>query len=119
MAAVVGIFENSLIKNKVLTVVLPGTQSRRFTHIDDTVKTCYLAYKKNKNAHYSILSNKSYSIINLAKMYGGKIKYVPKRRGERYESKIISKIRGKKIINIISKLSLKNYIEEFKKTLRN
>ena len=119
MAAVIGKFEDSLKKNNKLPVVLPGTQSRRFTHIDDTVKTCYLAYKKNKNAHYSISSNKSYSIINLAKLYGGKIKYIPKRRGERYESKIISKIRGKKIINLISKLSLKNYIEEFKKTLKN
>ena len=46
MATVIGIFENCYIKNKPLTVVRPGTQTRRFTHIDDTVKTCYEAWKK-------------------------------------------------------------------------
>ena len=119
MAAVIGIFENCLKKNKFLPVVRPGTQSRRFKHIDDTVKVCYMAYKKNNNCHYSIASNKSYKIIDLAKQFGGKIKYVPHRKGERFESKIINMIRGKKIINIKSKSSIKEYIQEFKKMLNN
>ena len=38
MATVIGIFENQYKKGKPLTVVKPGTQSRRFTHISDTVK---------------------------------------------------------------------------------
>ena len=33
MATVIGIFEDQYIKNKNLTVVKPGTQSRKFTHI--------------------------------------------------------------------------------------
>ena len=41
MATVIGIFENCFIKNKPLTVVRPGTQTRRFTHINDTIKTCF------------------------------------------------------------------------------
>ena len=119
MATVIGIFENLYLKKKPLPVVKPGTQSRRFTHIDDTVKVCYMAYKKNNNCHYSIASNKSYKIIDLAKQFGGKIKYVPHRKGERFESKIINMIRGKKIINIKSKSSIKEYIQEFKKMLNN
>ena len=46
MATVIGIFEDNFIKNKPLPVVRPGTQSRRFTHIDDTILVCYKAWKK-------------------------------------------------------------------------
>ena len=46
MATVIGIFEEQYLKKKPLTVVNPGTQTRRFTHINDTVEVCYLAWKK-------------------------------------------------------------------------
>ena len=46
MATVIGIFEDNFIKNKPLPIVRPGTQSRRFTHIDDTIIVCYKAWKK-------------------------------------------------------------------------
>ena len=107
MAAVVGIFENSYAKKKSLPVVRPGSQSRRFTNVIDTVKTCYYAYKKNKNSHYSISSNKHYKIIDLAKLFSNNIKIVPTRKGERFESKLNKSIRGKKIINLKSYMSLK------------
>ena len=37
MATVIGIFEKQFEDKQPLTVVKPGTQSRRFTHIDDTI----------------------------------------------------------------------------------
>jgi len=46
MATVIGIFEDQFRKKKPLTVVKPGTQSRRFTHIKDTVEACFYAWKK-------------------------------------------------------------------------
>ena len=86
MATVIGIFEN-FYKNKIpLPVVRPGTQTRRFTHINDTVKVCYEAWKKNKQLHYSISNKKQYSIIDVAKMFKFKYKLLPKRSGERYAS---------------------------------
>ena len=48
MATVIGIFEDQFKNKKPLTVVKPGSQSRRFTHIHDTVNICYEAWKKNK-----------------------------------------------------------------------
>ena len=86
MATVIGIFEDCFKKNKPMTVVRPGTQSRRFTHINDTVNVCYLAWKKNLCRHYSISHKKSYTIIEVAKLFNKKIKYVSKRAGERYAS---------------------------------
>ena len=47
MSTVIGIFEDHYKKNKSLPVVKPGTQTRRFTHIKDTVEICYVAWKKN------------------------------------------------------------------------
>jgi UDP-glucose 4-epimerase len=114
MAAVVGIFESCYKKNKPMPIVLPGTQTRRFTHITDTVETCYLAWKKNKNSHYSISSKKSYSILALAKMFSAKKIFLEKKRGERFKSTTISKIRGKKIKNLYSKRDIKDYINQFK-----
>ena len=43
MATVIGIFEEAYKNKKPLTVVKPGTQSRKFTHINDTVKVCFNA----------------------------------------------------------------------------
>ena len=88
MATVIGIFEDQLKKNYPLTVVRPGTQSRKFTHISDTIETCIEAWKKNKCRHYAISSNKNYSIIKIAKMFGGKIRFLPARPGERYSSEL-------------------------------
>ena len=46
MATVIGIFEEKYRQSKPLPVVKPGSQSRRFTHIDDTIKVCFEAWKK-------------------------------------------------------------------------
>ena len=79
MSTVIGIFEDHYKIGKPLPVVKPGTQTRRFTHIDDTVKICYLAWKKNLCRHYSIANKKSYSLLDVAKMFNSKIKFLPKR----------------------------------------
>ena len=113
MATVIGIFENLYKQKKPLTVVKPGTQSRRFTHIDDTVKVCLEAWKKNKNLHYSISSRKSYSILEVAKLFKSKIKYFPKRPGERYASALAKMNLSNKIVRRYGKIQLNNYIKEF------
>ena len=111
MSTVIGIFEEHYKKKKALPVVKPGTQTRRFTHIDDTVNICYLAWKKNLCRHYSIASKKSYSIIEVAKMFESKIKYLPKRLGERYASALTKKNLSNKIIRYYGKIKLANYVK--------
>ena len=112
MATVIGIFEDQFKKNKPLTVVKPGNQSRRFTHIWDTVKVCYLAWKKNRNRHYSISHKKSYSIIEVAKMFKSKIKYVQSRKGERFASALTNMNLSNKVHKIFGKIKLKDYIND-------
>ena len=113
MSTVIGIFEDHYKRSKPLPVVKPGTQSRRFTHIDDTVNICYLAWKKNLCRHYSIANKKSYSILQVAKFFNTKIKFLPKRAGERYASALINKNLSNKIYKHFGKISLKDYINNF------
>ena len=111
MATVIGIFENQYKNNKPLTVVKPGSQSRRFTHIDDTIDACFYAWKKNKCRHYSISNKKSYTILEVAKMFNTKIKFVDARKGERYASALTNMNLSNKVYKIFGKISLKNYIK--------
>ena len=114
MATVIGIFENCFIQKKYLTVVKPGTQSRRFTHINDTVEVCYKAWKKNLCRHYSISNKESYTILQVAKLFSNKIKFLPKRAGERYASALTNMNLSNKVYKYFGKIKLKDYIKEFK-----
>ena len=118
MATVIGIFEEAYKNKKPLTVVKPGTQSRRFTHIQDTVKVCFDAWKKNKCRHYSISSKKNYTILEVAKLFGSKIKILPARVGERYASALTNMNLSNKVYKIFGRIELKNYIQNFKKNLK-
>ncbi len=113
MSTVIGIFEDHYKKKKPLPVVRPGSQTRRFTHIDDTINICYLAWKKNLCRHYSIANKKSHSLIDVAKMFKSRIKFLPKRPGERYASALIDKNLSNKIYKHFGKINLKDYIKDF------
>ncbi len=111
MATVIGIFEKQYKKNEPLTVVRPGSQTRRFTHVDDTVAACYHAWRKNKCRHYSISNRKSYSILQVAKMFKSTIKYLPARPGERYASALTNMNLSNKVYKLFGKIQLKDYLK--------
>ena len=115
MATVIGIFEDHYKNKKPLTVVKPGSQSRRFTHIYDTVEICYLAWKINKCRHYSISNHKSYTILQVAKMFGSKIKFLNERPGERYASALTNLNLNNKVFKYFGKINLKEYIKKITK----
>ena len=113
MSTVIGIFENCYLKKKPMPVVKPGSQSRRFTHIDDTINVCYKAWKLNKSRYYSISNKKSYSIIEVAKLFNSKIKFLPPRKGERFASALTNIYDSSKVYKNFGKISLKSYVTEF------
>ena len=118
MATVIGIFQNQYLNKKPLTIVKPGTQTRRFTHISDTVKVCFKAWKANKCSYYSISHKKAYSIADVAKMFNYKVKYLPKRPGERYASALTNMSYNNKVIKYYGKINLKDYITSFIKNTK-
>ena len=115
MATVIGIFEECYLNRKPLPVVRPGTQSRRFTHIDDTIDVCYEAWKISKNRYYSIANKKKYTIMEVAKLFNTRIKLLPSRRGERYASALSNMSLTNRVYKRYGKIELKNYIENFLK----
>ena len=112
MSTVIGIFEQAFKNKRPLPVVRPGSQSRRFTHIDDTIEICYLAWRKNKCRHYSISNRVSYSILDVAKMFKRKIKFLEKRPGERYASALTNMNLSNKVYKYFGKKRLKDYIDQ-------
>ena len=115
MSTVIGIFEDCYLKNLPLPVVKPGSQSRRFTHISDTIKVCYNAWKSNKSRFYSISNKDSYTILEVANMFKKKIKFLPARKGERYASALTRLSLSKKIYRNYGKINLKKYVKDFVK----
>ena len=107
------------MNNKPLTVVKPGTQTRRFTHINDTVQICYMAFRANKCKYYSISNHKSYTILDVAKMFKSKIIYLKPRLGERYASALTKISINNKIIQKYGKLQLKDYVSSFIKSQKS
>ena len=119
MATVIGIFEDHYRQKKALPVVKPGKQTRRFTHINDTVDICYKAWKRKLCRHYSIANKKTYSILEVARMFNTKIKYLPKREGERYASALTNRSLSNKVHKYFGKIKLKEYINNFIITNKN
>ena len=113
MATVIGIFEDCFRRKKSLPVVRPGSQSRRFTHISDTVDICYFAWKKNRCRHYSISNKQSFTILEVAKLFRRKIKYLPKRAGERYASALTNMNLSNKVYKYFGNRNLREYIRNF------
>ena len=112
MSAVIGVFESLYEQKKPLTVVKPGTQKRDFTHIDDIVRGCYLAWKKGRQTEYMLGTKKQYRILDIAKMYDTKIKLIPFRKGERFKSSIINN-NAQKHLGYRSKIDIKDYIKNY------
>jgi UDP-glucose 4-epimerase len=108
-ATVIGIFEKQYKEGKALTVVGDGKQSRQFTHINDIVNALDKIRKQNYNKEWYLSSDTNYEIIDVAKMFTDNIKFIPKRKGERYEAVSI-KNDTKEVLNWKIKNNLKDYI---------
>jgi UDP-glucose 4-epimerase len=112
MATIIGIFETQYRNKKPLTIVKPGTQKRDFTHIDDIIDGCYMAMNKGENSEYMLSSGKKYSILQIAKMFNVKRRFIPSRPGDRKDSTILNN-NAKIILGFKAKKNIKTYIKEF------
>ena len=112
MAAVIGIFQTQFNKKIPLTIVKPGTQKRDFTHIDDIINGCYLSFIKGRQSEYMLCSKKQYTILEIAKMFKTKIKFLPSRRGERFGSSLANN-NALNHFGYKPKINIKTYISNF------
>lgn len=87
-ATVIALFKEQIKKNKNLTVVSPGTQKRNFTHVDDIISGIILVGNHGNGDGYGIGCHDSYSILEVANMFGGVVEMLPERRGNRMAADI-------------------------------
>ncbi|AJI58106.1 3-beta hydroxysteroid dehydrogenase/isomerase family protein [Francisella philomiragia] len=109
-ATLIALFKEKMRNNKPLTIVSPGTQKRNFTHIDDIIDALILVGENGEGDEYGIGSEEAFSILDVAKMYGGEIEMLPKRKGNRMSAQVISEKTRK--LGWRPKRKLIDYIEE-------
>ena len=110
-ATLIALFTKMKSERKELTVVSPGTQKRNFTHVEDIINGLILVGENGYGDDYGIGSPDSYTILEIAKMFGGKIKMLPERPGNRMTADVVTE----KTISLgwEPKFSIKKYINKY------
>ena len=88
-ATLIALFVDKYNKGGSLPVVSPGTQLRNFTHVDDIISGLILVGNHGNGDNYGIGCFQSYSILEIAKLFGSKIIMLPERKGNRMDSEVI------------------------------
>jgi UDP-glucose 4-epimerase len=89
-ATLIALFIEKIRQGESLTIVKPGTQKRNFTHIDDIINGLILVGNKGYGDEFGIGSPNSYSVLNIAKMFGGDIEMIPERKGNRMTADVVT-----------------------------
>lgn len=109
----IGKFKKSMKDGDKLNVVLPGTQRRNFTHVEDIVNGLIIVSEKGEGDGYGIGNQASYSILEIANLFGGQINYLIERKGNRDDSELIVEKTIK--LGWSAKHSIKDYILKLRK----
>ncbi|QDD00465.1 NAD-dependent epimerase/dehydratase family protein [Candidatus Methylopumilus planktonicus] len=89
-ATLIGLFSEKMKNVEPLCIVSPGTQKRNFTHVNDIVSGLILVGENGYGDEFGIGSHDAFSIIEVAQMFGGKIKMLEERRGNRMCADVIT-----------------------------
>lgn len=106
-------FTTMMRNDEKLTVVSPGTQERNFTHISDVVKALDLISKRGSGDGYGIGNEKSYTVLEVAQAFGGDIRMLPERRGNRMSASV--EVEKTQALGWKATYNLLDYIELLKK----
>ena len=109
-ATLIALFNEKMKNGEPLTVVSPGNQKRNFTHVDDIIDALILVGENGYGDEFGIGSEESFSILEVAKQFNGRIKMLPERRGNRMNAEVISD--KTKALGWNPKKRLVDYIEE-------
>lgn len=105
-------FKQNYLAGRPHEVASPGTQTRAFTHVADTVNGLILVGEKGEGDGYTIGAQEVYSLLDVAEMFGGEIVMTPQTKSTRSSgAEDITKMRD---LGWEPKHSLKDYIESIK-----
>lgn len=111
-ATLIALFKEKMKNGEPLTVVSPGNQKRNFTHIEDIIDGLVLVGDYGYGDEFGIGCPDSYSILDVAKMFGGQVEMLPERRGNRMVADVITDKTS--ALGWSPKRSLKDFISELR-----
>ena len=116
-ATVIGLYSQLMKNGEPLPVVMPGTQERNFTHVSDIVSGLLVVADSGEGDGFGIGNQKSYSIIDVASLFGGEITFLPKREGNRMCADLVTENTAK--LGWKCKFELENYVADLKKRYKS
>lgn len=111
-ATLIALFKEKMKNDEPLTIVSPGTQKRNFTHIDDIIDGLVLVGKYGYGDEFGIGSPESYTILEIAQMFGGEIEMLPERKGNRMSADVMTE--KTEALGWKATRGIKEYIENLK-----
>lgn len=112
-ATLIALFKQKIINGEPLTIVSPGTQKRNFTHIEDIINGLIIVGENGYGDEFGLGSTESYSILEIAEMFGGEIEMLPERKGNRMTADVM--IAKSEQLGWRATHTIKDYIEDFKR----
>jgi len=117
-ATLIALFAEKMRKGEPLTVVSPGQQKRNFTHVSDIINALILVGEQGYGDEFGIGSPEAYSVLEIAKLFGGHIDMLPERRGNRMTADVMTEkthalgwCTQRHIADWIEELRLNNWVE--------
>jgi UDP-glucose 4-epimerase len=89
-ATLIALFKDRVSKGLPLTVVSPGSQKRNFTHIEDIINGLVLVGEKGYGDEFGIGSAEAFTVLEIAKLFGGEIEMLPERKGNRMTADVVT-----------------------------
>lgn len=111
-ATLIAKFKEKTRNGETLSVVLPGTQKRNFTHIDDIINGLVLVGEKGRGDGYGIGNSQAFSVTEVAKMFTTKFVFIPTRPGNRMSGELVTK--KTEALGWKATINIEDYIQENK-----
>ena len=111
-ATLIARFQKLYLEGKPFTIDLPGNQKRNFTYVKDLAKGIKLVGEKGIGDGYSLNSEQAYSILEIAKAFGGEIVFRDNYSGRTDSGEISRKARDE--LGWDTTVNVLEYIEKFK-----
>lgn len=108
---VIETFKQMYLSGQPITVVAPGSQKRNFTHVDDIVNGLIRVGESGEGDEFGLGNKESFSILEVAQMFGGPIVMLPARVGNRMETELDTS--KSQALGWVARHVLAKYIETF------